>query len=83
MREPMTNNVVSDVPERTIEQMLEDVAETMRAPMPIGMLLGNVVYLNMWDGKLKFGDVECSVDHPLLKGTPIYEAAMRAMGVEE
>lgn len=78
-----TQNVPSNTPAPTLDEMLAGVESAMRVPYPLGVLMGQVVYLNMWDRTLKFGDVTCSVDHWTLEGTKIRAAALEAMGEAE
>lgn len=76
--DPMTSNVPQPMP--SLDDMLASAEMALKEPVPIGDLFGAVVYLNMWDRTVRFADKSVSVDHPLLAGTAIRDAALRAMG---
>lgn len=75
-----TNNAHDDKPAPTLDEMLAGIESAMRVPRPLGELMGQVVYLNMWDRTLTFGETTCSLDHPYLDGTKIKAAALEAIG---
>jgi hypothetical protein len=60
--------------------MLAEFDKALAVPQPIGMLCGAVVYLHHDTRELSFGDTRCSVSHPFIAGTKIYDAALRALG---
>jgi hypothetical protein len=74
----MTNNVPT--PQLSLDDMLAGVDAALAVPQPIGGLYGQVVYLHHDTRELSFGQTRCSVDHPFIAGTKIYDAARRALG---
>lgn len=75
-----TNNAPDGKPVPTLDELLDGIETAMRVPQPLGELMGQIVYLNMWDRTLTFGETTCSVDHPYLEGTKIKAAALEALG---
>lgn len=78
MSDEMTANVAQ--PEPTLDQMLAAVDAALAVPQPIGTLFGEIVYLHHDTRELSWGDNRCSVSHPFIAGTKIYDTALRALG---
>lgn len=78
MGEPMTNNVPQAMP--SLDDMLTGIVAALAVPRPIGTLHGAIVYLHHDTREISFDGKRCSVDHPYLAGTKIYDAARRALG---
>lgn len=70
----------TDIPEPTLDQILDAVDAVLAVPQPIGTLLGVPVYLHHDTREISWGENRCSVSHPFLAGTKIYDTALRALG---
>ena len=77
----MTSNVERpDQAPPTLDEMLAGIDAALAVPQPIGTLHGAVVYLHHDTRELSFGGTRCSVNHPYIAGTKLYDAALRALG---
>lgn len=74
----MTSNVPQPMP--SLDDMLAGIDAALAVPQPIGTLYGSVVYLHHDTREISLDGKRCSVEHPYIAGTKIYDAARRALG---
>lgn len=65
-------------PDPTLDEMLAGVEAALSVLRPIGILQGEVVYLNQWDRALSFGGMTVSLDHPYLAGCVLWSEAPKS-----
>lgn len=79
MANNQTNNISTVTLKLDADDVLKAIDDAMNIPVPIGSLLGEVVYLSRKDKTIKIGEAVFDIDHTYLMGTAIRDAAIKVL----